>query len=256
MHVTWQALGLASLATLSLTAHAEDAEKDPTKWTGDIEAAYLVNNGNTEATTQIGKFSADREGLVWRQSGKAEAYNTISRNTDTRIDERTAEKYFSSYKLDRKFGKDGRNYLFNILTYTKDNFSGFHYEGSYALGLGRRWIENDRHTLDTEAGPGYRVQCLEPEDSYSDCEDKNEDGIGRVALKYEWRINDNTTFKEDIYSEIADDSSVSRAETSLTSAINSSFALRITHLIKHNTDPALGKAKTDSELLVSVVYSF
>lgn len=256
MQVKWQALSLASFAALSITAHAEETPKDPAAWTGDVELAYLINNGNTKSKTQIGKFSADREGIVWRQSSKVEGYNTQARDSTTGQDERTAEKYFSTYKLDRKLGASGRNYVFNIGTYTKDNFSGFHYEASYALGLGRRWLDSDKHKLDTEAGPGYRVQCLEPEDSYSDCQNKQEDGIGRVALKYEWKISDTATFKEDIYSEVSESSAVSRAETSLTSQINTHFALRISHLIKHNSDPAFGKRETDSELLVSLVYGF
>ena len=156
----------------------------------------------------------------------------------------------------RKLGEESRNYLFNVATYEKDNFSGFHYQASYAIGLGRRFIENDAHTLDLEAGPGYRVQCLEPEDSYSDCADTEESAIARLALKYHWKISDSAEFQEEISSEVGEDSTSTRMETSLTSKINSHFALRLRHLLEHESKVPAGTKETDHQVTVGVVYTF
>jgi putative salt-induced outer membrane protein len=235
------------------TALAEDTVDR--SWKGEVEFAWLVKRGNTESETFIGKTNAEKDGVRWRHTGKLEATN--EEKTDTLgVTSRSAERYFASYKLDRKLGDDAPGYLFNIVTYDKDLFSGFHYQASYALGLGRRWLANDRHTLDTEAGPGYRVVCLEPETSYGNCQNTEEGGILRLGLKYDWKISDTAQFRESITSEISDDITTTRAETSLTSRINGRLAMRISHLLKHTSEVTAPAKKTDNELTVSLVYSF
>ena len=190
-----------------------------------------------------------------RDSFKADANTEKEEDPDTEEYNRTDENYFASYKLDRKLGEDAKNYLFNVLTYQKDNFSGYHYEASYAIGLGRRWIDSDLQTLDAEIGPGYRVKCLEPQDTYMSCHNSEEDAIARIGIKYELRVSDNTTFKEDFSTEVGEEGSDTRAETSLTTAINSSFALRLRHLLEHNSSVPPGTKETDHTFSVGVVYT-
>ncbi|MFN3713192.1 MAG: YdiY family protein [Alcanivoracaceae bacterium] len=248
------ALACTTVASLPLAAVAVAEEAPDRSWKGELEVAWLVKRGNTESDTFIGKTNAEKDGVRWRHTGKLEATN--EEKTTAGLSERTAERYFASYKLDRKLGDNAPGYLFNIISYDKDLFSGFHYQASYALGLGRRWLDNDRHTLDTEAGPGYRVVCLEPETSYTDCQNTDEGGILRLGLKYEWNINDGAQFREAITTEISDNITTTRAETSLTSRINGRLAMRITHLLKHTSEVTAPAKKTDNELTVSLVYKF
>jgi putative salt-induced outer membrane protein len=249
-------LAVACAAACIAPAWSEEAVEVDRGWKGELEVAYLIKRGNTESDTAQGKFNAEKDGVKWRHTAKVEGSNTQSEDTTTGDKVRTGERYFSSYKLDRKLGDDSPNYLFNILSYDKDLFSGYHYQASYALGIGRRWFDNDRHTLDTEFGPGFRSFCLEPETSYAECE-KTEDGaIARVAMKYSWNISEGAHFREEISSEIGEDASTVRAETSLTSRINGSLAMRISHLLKYTSEVTAPAKKTDNELTVSLVYSF
>ena len=75
-------------------------------------------------------------------------------------------------------------------------------------------------------------------------------------MKYNWTINEGAQFREEISSEIGEDASTVRAETSLTSRINGSLAMRISHLLKYTSEVAAPAKKTDNELTVSLVYSF
>lgn len=249
-------LAVACAAVCVAPVWAAEGDAADRSWKGELELAYLLKRGNTESDTAQGKFNAEKDGIKWRHTAKVEGSNTQSEDTTTGNMVRTGERYFTSYKLDRKLGDDSANYLFNIAAYDKDLFSGYHYQVSYALGLGRRWLDNDRHTLDTELGPGYRALCLEPENSYSDCQNNEESAIARVAVKYNWVINEGAQFREEISSEIADDATTARAETSLTSRINGSLAMRISHLLKYTSEVAPGNKKSDQELSVSLVYSF
>lgn len=127
----------------AVSAAAEEAE-GASKWTGDIGVGLLFKRGNTNSDSTNGNVNMARDSAKWRHTFKADANNEKEEDPDTEEYTRTDENYFASYKLDRKLGEESRNYLFNVATYKKDNFSGYHYEASYAIGLGRRWIESDR----------------------------------------------------------------------------------------------------------------
>jgi len=257
MRSTYFAAMLIAAGLPALSAAAEEgASEEAAKWTGDIGVGLLFKRGNTNSDSVNSNVNASRDSSYWRHTFKAEANNEKEEDPDTEQYSRTEEKYFSSYKLDRKLGENSANYLFNVATYEKDAFSGNHYQASYAIGLGRRWIESDKQTLDLEAGPGYRVKCLEPQDTYFSCDDSEESGILRVALKYDLKISENTVFREDASSEIGDDGgSSSRAETSLTTAINSHFALRLRHLLEHESKVPAGTKETDHTFSVGLVYT-
>lgn len=245
-------MALACSSVMIAPAWADEADNG---WSGEVALSYLITRGNSESDTLQGKVSAERDGVRWRHTAKAEASNTQSEDS-AGVKSRTGERYFSSYKLDRKLGDNAANYLFNIVTYDKDLFSGYHYQASYALGLGRRWLDSGVHTLDTEFGPGFRSVCLEPEDSYTSCQDTEDAAIARVAAKYHWKISEGAQFREDVSSEISDDLTTVRAETSLTSQLNGSLSMRIAHLLKYTSDVPAGTRKTDNELSFALVYSF
>jgi putative salt-induced outer membrane protein len=249
-------LALACSAAMFAPAYAEEDVAPDRSWKGEIELAYLIKRGNTESDTLQGKMNAERDGVRWRHTAKAEGSNTRAEDATTGDTVRTGERYFASYKLDRKLGDNAANYLFNIVTYDKDLFSGYHYQASYAAGIGRRWLDSARHTFDTEVGPGFRSVCREPETSYTDCSDTEDSAIARVAAKYNWQINDGAQFREEVTSELSEDINTVRAETSLTSRINGSLAMRISHLLKYTSEAPASSRKTDNELTVSLVYSF
>lgn len=230
------------------------AAPEPDGWNGEMEFSYLLKRGNTVSDSLVSKANGEFEGPDWRHTAKFEAVNTTSEDTTTGESERTAERYFASYKLDKRFGEE--NYLFNIVSYDKDVFSGFQYQASYALGYGRTLLDSDTQELNAEIGPGYRVRCLEPEDRYLDCENHENDGILRIAGKYVWRISESATFREEISTEIAEFATVTRAETSLTSRINNHLALRLSHLLKHNSSVPPGNKEADHEVTVSLVVGF
>lgn len=250
---------LAALAAGLATTPVLAAEGDELGWTADIAAAMLFERGNTESNAVNGNLNAARESVRWRNTIKAEGTNkeekVLNPLTNREEYERTSERYFGSYKLDRKLGDNSANYFFNVATYEKDAFSGFHYQASYALGLGRRFISTERHTLDAEAGPGYRWRCLEKQDTYFSCDDEQNGAILRVAAKYKWLISDSADFSQEVSSEIGDDGASSRAESVLNSKINAKFSLRVRYLLEHETKAAPGTKEADHEFTVGLVYT-
>ena len=253
-----RAIAAAVLAAASIApaANAEDAAAEASPSTGKIALGILAKRGNTRSNSYTGNINAARDGVLWRNTVKVEGTNEEQYNEEKKSYDRSAERYFSSYKLDRKLAEDSRNYFFNVGSYEKDNFSGFHYSWSYALGLGRRFIETETHKLEGEIGPGYQQKCLDPENSYRHCDDKEEQGIVRLSGKYVWQISEGARFSEEITSEVGTHSTSSRAETVLTSKINASFSLRVRHLLKHESKVPAGKKESDHEFSVGLTYTF
>lgn len=259
MRKHWLALACGA-AMVPLLSHGQEAENgaeqetaEERAWDIEVEASYLLKSGNSDSQSVVGKANASHEGVNWRQTAKLESVNTVGENDDG-DEERTAERYYATYKLDRKLAEN--NYLFNVVTYDKDTFSGFQYQASYALGFGRRFIDTAAHRLDLEAGPGYRVECMEPETGYASCDDKEESLIGRLAGTYKWKISDTASFSQGLTSEVSDDNTTLRSETALTSRINDHFALRLSHLITRDSEVPPGTHRTDQETTASLVYTF
>lgn len=257
--MNWKNISLAIIAA-SGAASVHAADDDKFGWTADMAASLLFERGNTESNAVNGNLNAAHESVHWRNTIKAEGTNkeekVLNPITNREEYERTSERYFGQYKLDRKLGESGANYFFNVATYEKDSFSGFQYQASYALGLGRRFIDNAKHTLDGEFGPGYRWRCLEPEGGYTTCDREQNEGIVRVAAKYKWLISDTADFSQEVSSEIGEDGGASsRAESVLNSKINAKFSLRVRYLLEHESKAAPGSKESDHELTVGLVYT-
>ncbi|MDF1780402.1 MAG: DUF481 domain-containing protein [Alcanivoracaceae bacterium] len=253
------AVSVVTVASAALFA-AEEGAADR-KWEADLSAGMVLERGNADTNEVNGNLSAAREGDLWRNTMKLEGANKEEAVVvdpalpDKKEYLRTKERYYGLYKLDRKLGENSANYLFNVFTYEKDAFSGFQYQATYAVGLGRRWIENEKHTLDAEVGPGYRWQCLEEESGYFGCANDENQAILRAALKYKWLISESADFRQEISSDIGRDSRSTRAESILNSKINSHFSLRVRYLLEHESTAAPGAKEADHEFSVGLVYT-
>jgi putative salt-induced outer membrane protein YdiY len=249
----------ALVATASMGSYAAE-EKSDSKWTADVAAGMVLERGNTDSNSVNGNFNAAHEGDLWRNTMKLEASNKEERTDVAGYPGlskyvRTDERYYGLYQLDRKFNSHSANYLFNVGTYEKDAFSGFQYQGTYAVGLGRRWIDAEKHTLDAELGPGYRWQCLEKEDNYFQCNNDENETIVRVAAKYQWVISESADFRQEVSSDIGREAASTRAESIFNSKINSHFSLRLRYLVEHETEVAAGSKESDHEFTIGLVYT-
>lgn len=236
------ALGLLGLAILPMTAMAADDDEPPRLWEGEANLSYIDRAGNTNSTNADFRGQAIRNGIDWRNTYKLEASNEYAE------EERTAEKYFASGKADYKI--DDKSYLFALLEYTNDNFSGFEYESSAVFGYGRDFLRTEKHDLSADAGLGYRRSELE------DTGDIEEEAVLRLGLVYEWRINENTTFDEEFSTEIGEERTVTKSFTRLKVKINSSLFATLAYEIEHNTEVPPDTKNSDRKTLVGLNYTF
>lgn len=232
-----------TLATLALApTMAMAADEAPKLWAGEANLGYIYNSGNTNSENLHFRSKATRDGETWRNIYRLEAVNETSEEI------RTAENYFGSAKAEYKIGE--KSYLFGLLEYTDDRFSGFDYEAALTFGYGREFIKNETHEFTADAGVGYRVS----EEIISG--DTLEDAIIRLGALYLWNINENTVFDEDFSYEIGEDRSVTKSLTRLRVKINGSLSASFAYEIKHTSDVPPGTKNSDRTTLVGLAYSF
>ncbi|MFW2374688.1 MAG: DUF481 domain-containing protein [Gammaproteobacteria bacterium] len=230
------------LSTLFVMTQVMAAEEPiESEWKASAELGYVSTSGNTDTTTTNAKAMASTEREKWRHKIEITALNA-SDDTGT-----TAEKYTFSGQSDYKLGKP--NYLFGIVTYENDKFSGFEYQVTESIGYGRRVIDQTSVTLDLEIGPGARQVKLDAGENESET-------IVRGAAKLGWTISKTSRFTEVLTVEAGEDVSITKSVTGLSSQINGNLSMKITYTYKTTSEVPVGIDDTDTETAVTLVYNF
>jgi len=235
-------IACSALATLaSAVALAEETDK---VWSGDMELGYVSISGNSDETSIKGKIDVNRDLDIWRYNIHLESLVTQS------DDQRTAEKYFLSNRLGRDYNKT--DYLFAYGSYDEDQFSGFDYQATAALGWGRKLLDDALMQWDVEVGPGYR-QSQVRDNSIADDEGE---GIVRVFTKFNWQFTDTAQFSQSLNVESGSSSTISKSDSTLKVKINGSMSLKLFHSIKYSDDVPPGSKHADTETGATFTYSF
>jgi Putative salt-induced outer membrane protein len=120
-----------------------------------------------------------------------------------------------------------------------------------AIGLGSRFIDNERTKLTGEIGPGYRRArtALDGEVQSS--------LIGRGLLDLRHQLTGNTELFNTLLVESGKDNTFAQNDFGVSVAMNERFALKAGLQARHNTeveDPAT--RRTDTLTTVNLVYNF
>lgn len=238
MNKTITIFTVALLGSTNVTA--EDVV-DKSLWKASAELGYVSTSGNTDTETLNAKAKATTDREDWRHTFEINALSS----SDT--DVKTAEKYLLMGQSDYKL--DDANFLFGVVTYENDKFSGYEYRVTEAIGYGRRVIDDDDLILDLEIGPGARQSKL-------DSGETDSEGVIRGAAKLDWAISSTSKFAEILTVEAGEDVTVSKSITSLSSKINGSLSMKFTYTYKTTSEVPVGIDDTDTETAVTLVYDF
>jgi putative salt-induced outer membrane protein YdiY len=233
-------IGVVMTLAASNALAAEEEKTSP--WTTSAELGYVNTSGNTNTETLVFKFDTAYEIEKWKHQAHFETLKT------TADDVTTADKMLVTAQSDFKFTE--RDYIFGLVSYEDDKFSGFEYQAKFSLGYGRRVILTERHELDAEIGPGYRNFKV---DNAPDSEDE---AFARLAAKYKWAISDNSEFKQDLIADFGEDQDEWKSITSLKSNINKTLALKLSYTVKYLDVVPVGNENYDRETAATIVYTF
>ena len=241
-NLLWLTVSLFVITSQAMAAELIDsAPEKPSKWNSEAELGFVKTTGNTETESFVLKARVINTREKWRHIARGEAL----RNADG--DTVTAEKYFLSGKSEYTF-RD-RSYVFGLVTYDDDRFSGFNYQLLGVLGYGRVVMERESVKLNLEVGAGGRQS--DPEIG-----DTDNEAVLRAAGDFEWKISKSATFIQELSSDIGEDKTITRSLTALTTKINSYLSSRIAYQLKHSSEVPVGIEKTDTEFTFTLLFKY
>ena len=240
---------ISILAPCLLLAHPAFAEEQKTEslWKASAEIGYVSTSGNSETETLNAKAMASTDRVQWRHKVEVTALKASSENA-LGVDETSAEKYTLMGQSDYKL--EGKNFLFGVINYEDDKFSGYDYRASEAIGYGRRVIEESYLIVDLEIGPGARQSKLTLTGKTEN------EAMVRAAAKLDWTVSKTSKFSEVLTVEAGEDVTVTKSITGLSSQVNGSLSMKFTYTYKHTSEVPVGVDDTDTETAVTLVYSF
>ena len=78
----------------------------------------------------------------------------------------------------------------------------------------------------------------------------------RAGGKFAWAISKTSAFTEELVSEIGSDATISKSVTALTAKVNSKLAMKTSLTIKNNSKAPENTKATDSEVAMTLVFSY
>ncbi len=126
-------------------AGSPPVEESP--WSGSASLGFLSTSGNTNTTSYNTSFDISYAINKWTHAVNAAA------NGADESEMVTAEAYQADWKSSYDFRE--HDYLFGLVAWRKDRFSGVNEQLSESIGYGRRIIDTPAHLLNAEIGAGY-----------------------------------------------------------------------------------------------------
>jgi len=216
-------------------------------FTGEAELGWVTTTGNSKTQSIAAKAKAEKTVGDWRHDAKFEALNTSGEDSNEQFF-RSAERYLFGYKLAYEFSE--RDYAFGELNHERERFSGYKYRTNGLLGYGRELMKTDTLKLNGEVSVGARKSSFE-ERSGTETEK-----VVKLLGNLGWAISETATFNEELSFDIGDDSTISKSISSLSVKINSDLAMKLSYTYRNTSKVPAGNEKTDTETVMTLVYSY
>ncbi len=245
------------LATLlPLSAHSRELAKTPGGWTGTGELGLALARGNTRSESLNTRLRFAREEERWKNSLGVSALRSRAEVTGDfdgdgvpeRAYETSANRYDVTGSSAYRFSP--RHHVSANGRYERDDFSPYEYQGTVAVGLGSRFIDNDTTKFSGEIGPGYRSARTRDGDLQSSV-------ITRGQLDLRHQLTENTEVFNTLLVEAGADNTFAQNDLGLSVAMNERLALKAGVQARHNSEVEDADTKrTDTLTTVNLVYTF
>lgn len=210
-------------------------------WSGTGELGVVLSRGNSDTETVNANVELSYDPEHWLAKFRAE---WLQARDDG---ENTAKRF--NLGLNGQYDFSARSYAFGALRYDDDQFSGFNYQASLALGYGQYLINSDRHVLKAEAGPGVRLS--EPVGGGSET-----NLIARGVVDYQWKLSNNASLTNLFLIEAGQDNTFYENKLALTTGITQALRLKLGFSVRRNSDVPADREKTDYLSTANLIYQF
>jgi putative salt-induced outer membrane protein len=244
---------------LAEKAEAEQLEKQTAglfeNWKGQGELGGYRSTGNTNNLGVTGSIKLVKDAAKWRTNFQARADYERNKGRTTR------DQISTTIEPNYKF--DNRLYAYGLAQFERDRLQGFSARYTLSGGLGYELVKTKDIRLAIKAGPAIRITDFAGGETKSSL-------AALVGLDFDWKISDHLKFSQDAGGTYASDaqgftSAVAVIDSdnttfSATSALDAkligSLSTRFSYTIEHETNPKIGRAKTDTLSRASLVYDF
>lgn len=210
-------------------------------WSGEGELGAFRSTGNSSNTGISGGIKLTKDAVKWRVKLRAFADYQRSNGITTR------EQFGASIEPNYKFNE--RLYAYGLAQYERDRFQGFSSRYTLSGGLGYAVIAEEDISLDVKTGPAWRKTNFTNGGSDSSI-------AGLAGLDFGWQISDNLKLTESASATIASDTNTFVSTTALDAKLLGSLSARLSYTVEHETNPPIGRIKTDTLSRATLVYGF
>ncbi len=210
-------------------------------FSGRVALGYLATSGNTKNETLSTAFDLDWTYAPWHHALTGAAVRAST------SDVTTAEAYSLDWQSD--YDLTERSYLFGVVAWNDDRFSGYDQQIREVVGYGRRFIDTERHALNGEVGVGARQADLRDGTS-------QDETILRLSGDYLWTISETAEFSQSLAIDTGSFNTYTETLTRLTMSILGNISLVVSYRVKNNSNVPAGIQKTDTFTAVALEYTF
>ncbi len=241
----------ALLALLPLSSFAQDSQ-----WSGTGEFGIALARGNARSDNLNGKLAFTNEDAQWKHDFYLSALrNKAEVSVDTNGDG-VAEKLMQTSANRYELGMSSALKVNEVsswiaaLRYENDDFAPYEHQSTLSIGYGHAFINNERTTLRTEIGPGYR----RAKDAVTGITEG--DFIARGRLEFKHQITASTALFDTLLVEAGSDNTFASNEFGVAVAMSDKLALKAGFDVRHNTEVVAPLKNTDTLTKLNLVYSF
>ncbi|MEL7310501.1 MAG: DUF481 domain-containing protein [Pseudomonadota bacterium] len=211
------------------------------EFTGKVSFGFLGTSGNAESSSVNGGST-----LNWNLDRWTHTLDLAALGAQDDVDT-TAEAYLAGWKSE--WSINDRSYLFGLLRYEKDKFSGYDQQLTQALGYGRTLVDTERTTWDVELGVGARQSDLRDNTTESET-------IARFGTDYVYRFNETNEFNANFSVESGDFNTLAQTLLAFKAQLVGDLALVASYRVRYNSDVPVGTEETDTFTAISLEYAF
>lgn len=209
---------------------------------GELAVGGYLSTGNTQEWGVTTAASLRRQGQTWVHS--LDLLAELKGENHERTTDRLAASYLARRNLTGTLW-----FLAGGVRYERDTFAGFSRRFGQSVGPGYQLINNDHLKWDATVGPGFR------QTRFIEAPSERQIGLyGRTS--FAWQLTDTLKFGQDLSAAIGKGNDSYLSTTSLTTDIYGGFALRLSLAAEVETNPPVGRKKTDTNTRATVVYTF
>jgi len=246
-------------ASLAKVAEAERRQKQEAglfeNWKGQGELGGFRSTGNTRNLGISAGIKLVKDAVKWRLNFQARGDYERNRGRTTR--DQMSATIEPNYKFNRKF------YAYGLAQFERDRLQGFSARYTASAGLGYELVKTKSMRLAIKAGPAFRITSFSDGDTQSSL-------AGLIGLDFDWKISDHLKFSQDAGGTWASDAQGFASAVAIVDSENTTFkatsafdakligslSTRFSYTIEHETNPQVGRRKTDTISRASLVYDF